>query len=306
MAAPSPAPRTPAPSSPEPRGFVSARQALQQIARACVQQIQEHEPRMRRSRSPEALHQIRVALRRWRTALSVYGPATGASHDRTRSTLKWLARELNEARDLDVFAIAFEPHREQDAATRALWTSLEALRTRAYAQAEEALQSDRLRKLLWRTAQIGRPAANDDDAPAAREVAAQALEHRWRKLRKRGRHIRHLDAEARHRLRIQAKKVRYGAELCGELFDQPGRQRRMAKALKGLQDSLGVLNDLAVGEAIALKLAREAADPEAAFAAGRLTEARAGREEKAVMKAARAAYRDYRGVGRFWAGALAD
>ena len=78
------------------------------------------------------------------------------------------------------------------------------------------------------------------------------------------------------------------------------------EALKGLQDSLGVLNDLAVGEAIALKLAREAADPEAAFAAGRLTEARACREEKAVMKAARAAYRDYRGVGRFWAGALAD
>jgi CHAD domain-containing protein len=285
---------------------VTARQALQQIARACVQQIQENEPRLQRSRSPEALHQIRVALRRWRTALAVFGAAARSSQERTCSTLKWLAGELNEARDLDVFASALEPHKDQDAGTRALWASLQGLRVTAYAQADEALRSDRLRKLLWRTAQIGRPAANDDDGRGARAVAAQALENRWRKLRKRGRCLRHLDPEARHRLRIQAKKVRYGAELCAELFGHPARQRRMTRALKAMQESLGMLNDLAVGEAIALKLARQAATPEAAFAAGRLTEARACREEKSVMRAARAAYLGFRDADRFWAGALAD
>ena len=232
MAATLPAPRTQVPSPPEPRGPLSARQALQQIARACVQQIQENEPKLRRSRSPEALHQIRVALRRWRTALAIFGPASGSGQGRTRSTLKWLAGELNEARDLDVYAAAFESRRREDQGAEALWTALEAARARAYARADEALQSDRLRRLLWRTAQIGRPAANDDDGPDARKLAAAALEHRWRRLAKRGRNIARLDPPTRHRLRIQAKKLRYGAELCGRMFGQPRRQRKIARALR--------------------------------------------------------------------------
>jgi CHAD domain-containing protein len=304
LAATLPAPRTQVPSPPEPRGPLSARQALQQIARACVQQIQENEPKLRRSRSPEALHQIRVALRRWRTALSIFGPASGPGQGRTKSTLKWLASELNEARDLDVFAAAFEPRRHEDGGAEALWTALEAARARAYDQADDALQSDRLRRLLWRTAQTARPAANDDEGPEARKLAAAALERRWRKLKKRGRNIPRLDPLARHGLRIQAKKVRYGAELCGQMFDHPRRQRKIARALKALQDSLGVLNDLAVGEKVALRLAREAGTPEAAFAAGRLTESRARREAASVLKQARGAYEDLREAGRFWAGAL--
>ncbi len=304
MAGTLPAPRTQVPPQPEPPDQASARQTLQQIARACVQQIQTLEPRLRRSRSPEALHQIRVALRRWRTALAVFGPECGSSQDRTKGTLKWLARELNEARDLDVFAEALEASKNEDAGARALWARLEALRAEAHERAGEALQSDRLRRLLWRTAQIGRPAANDDEAPPARKIAAAALEHRWRRLRKRGGKLSSLGPEARHRLRIQAKKVRYAAELCGGMFGHPKRQARMAKTLKRMQDSLGVLNDLVVGEAIALRLAREAGTPEAAFAAGRLTGARARGEAASVLKTAREAYADFREVGRFWEGAL--
>ena len=65
-----------------------------------------------------------------------------------------------------------------------------------------------------------------------------------------------------------------------------------------------MLNDLAVGEKVALKLAREAGTPEAAFAAGRLTGSRARREQALVLKEARRAYEDLREAGRFWAGAL--
>ncbi len=291
------------PSRTAPEGESTARQALQRIAHACAQEIQAHEPRLRRSRSPEALHQIRVALRRWRTALMVFGPASGASLDRTKASLRWLARELNDARDLDVFAEALEPHRTGEGAA-ALWARLEAARTEAYAKADEALQSDRLRRLLWRTAQAGRAA--EDRSGSARAVAAEALQRRWRKLRKRGRRLAHLGAEARHKLRIDAKKIRYAVELCGELYGHPRRQARMGRALKRMQDALGVLNDLAVGEAIALKLARESGKPEAAFAAGRLAAIRACREEVSVLKAARAAYGDFRAVEPFWAGPPGD
>ena len=281
----------------------TARQALQHVAHACAQEIQAHEPRLRRSRSPDALHRIRVALRRWRTALTVFGAASGVSQDRTKTTLKWLARELNDARDLDVFAEALEPHRVDSTGAEALWAALEAARNDAYAKADEALQCDRLRRLLWRTAQAGRP--GEDRSAPARTVAAEALQRRRRRLKKRGRKLARLSAEARHKLRIEAKKVRYAVELCGELFGHPRRQRRMRRALRQMQDGLGVLNDLTVGEAIALKLARAAGDPAAAFAAGRLAGTRARREPARVLNAARGAYEDFLAVDRFWADAPA-
>ena len=291
------------PQSPrsEPPAEPSAALALQRIARDCVQEIQAQEPRLRRSRSPEALHQIRVALRRWRTALGLFGPASGASLERTRATLKWLARELNDARDLDVFAEALEPGREAGPGAATLWATLEAARAQAYQRADEALQSDRLRRLLWRTAQDPRPRSGTC-AASARQVAAEALQRGWRKLGKRGRTLAAMDPQARHTLRIQAKKLRYATELSGRMFGHPRRQARMGKALKQLQDSLGVLNDLAVGEAIALRLARQTGSREAAFAAGRLAGSRGCQEEAKVLTAARAAYEDFRGAGRFWTG----
>jgi CHAD domain-containing protein len=286
---------------PEPASPLTARQAMQAIARACVLQIQAQEPRLRRSRSPEALHQIRVALRRWRTALTVFG--VGSSLTRTRATLKWLAGELNEARDLDVFAEAFQPHRTEGAGAEGLWSTLEQARNDAYARADEALQSDRLRRLLWRTAHTGGEARARPGEPEldARTAAAAALQARWRRLVKRGRKLKGMKAEDRHRLRILAKKVRYTTELCGELFGHPKRQARMAEALKRVQDSLGVLNDLEVGEVVALRLALKAGSPEAAFAAGVVTGTRAGEQEDKVLKTARRAYEDFAEVPRFWA-----
>ena len=230
----------------------------------------------------------------------VFGLASGASQDRTKASLRWLARELNDARDLDVFAEALEPHRTGSKGAATLWARLEAARTDAYAKADEALQSDRLRRLLWRTAQAGR--ASEDRSGSARAVAAEALQNRWCRLRKHGRKLAGMGAEARHRLRIEAKKVRYAVELCGELYGKPRRQARMGRALKQMQDALGVLNDLAVGESIALKLARQSGEPDVAFAAGHLAGTRACREEASVLKAARVAYEDFRAVEPFWAG----
>lgn len=293
------APRTQVASDPVAGNDLSARQALQLIALACAQQIQAHEPRLRRSRSPEALHQTRVALRRWRTALSVFGPAAGAGREKARATLKWLTGELNEARDLDVFAAAFAPSRTRDEGARALADALDTARADAYGRADEALQCDRVRRLLWRTAQAGGRGAGEGD-PMAREVVAAALERRRRKLKKRGRHLQRLACEDRHRLRIEAKKVRYAIELCGEMFGHLRRQARMGKALKRMQDALGSLNDLAVGEAVALKLAKRAATPDAAFAAGLVSGSRACREEADLLRAAAAAYDDFVEVERFW------
>ena len=74
---------------------------------------------------------------------------------------------------------------------------------------------------------------------------------RFRKIRKQGKKLARLDARSRHKLRIQAKKVRYASEFFADLFPGKKASRRRAKflsALERLQDCLGDLNDIAVHE----------------------------------------------------------
>src|SRR5690606_5245877 len=74
-----------------------------------------------------------------------------------------------------------------------------------------------------------------------------------------------LDEEARHALRKDAKRLRYGLGFTRSLFDQT-RVRRTLKRLSSLQDVLGEVNDLAVARAHFL--ARAHAEPLAWFAVG--------------------------------------
>jgi Uncharacterized conserved protein len=62
-----------------------------------------------------------------------------------------------------------------------------------------------------------------------------------------------LDARARHKLRIRAKKLRYMIEFFGDVF--PGhknvkRRKTALTSLKTLQDTLGSLNDIAARKAL--------------------------------------------------------
>jgi CHAD domain-containing protein len=114
---------------------------------------------------------------------------------------------------------------------------------------------------------------------------AEQLTRRFRKIRKQGKKLARLDARGRHKLRIQAKKVRYASEFFADLFPDKQASRRRAKflsALERVQDFLGDLNDIAVHEdritAIANRRgqsSRRRGSSKRAFAAGLLT----GRED---------------------------
>jgi CHAD domain-containing protein len=82
-------------------------------------------------------------------------------------------------------------------------------------------------------------------------TAREGLDRLRRQIKKRGKNLARLDPERRHKLRIRAKRLRYGLEffsgLYGSYRDQ-ARLQAMLTSLKGLQDSLGVLNDLQVAQ----------------------------------------------------------
>src|SRR3974377_2506317 len=82
-------------------------------------------------------------------------------------------------------------------------------------------------------------------------VAADQLRRRWKKSLKSGKHLDALDPQHRHKLRIQAKKLRYAAEFFGPAFPHKKSMRRrkdFIESLQQLQDALGELNDIAVNE----------------------------------------------------------
>jgi triphosphatase len=79
-------------------------EAFQEIARACLVQVTANDELLRRIRRPEAIHQLRIGLRRLRTATSIFKIMVADDERETIETeLKWLTGELDPARDIDVF-----------------------------------------------------------------------------------------------------------------------------------------------------------------------------------------------------------
>jgi triphosphatase len=184
----------------------------------------------------------------------------------------------------------------------------------ALARAQSAMKSGRFRALTFEIAawlETGEWTKPRDDLVRDRgdipiEVsAAEQLDRRWKKIRKRGKTLARLDAKSRHKVRIQAKKVRYAAEFFADLF--PGkrasrRRKKFLQALERLQDGLGDLNDIAVHKEVisSMGVRRRGSSRKRVFATGLLT----GREDARldnVMAVTTDAYAELVKVKPFWA-----
>ena len=83
----------------------STEQALALILRHCLDHLIDNEACTRLSDHPEGVHQMRVAMRRMRSALRMFRALLPADHyARMTEEVRWVTLGLAEARDLDVFA----------------------------------------------------------------------------------------------------------------------------------------------------------------------------------------------------------
>ena len=271
--------------------------AFRRIAMACLAQVSANAELLRVVRRPEAVHQMRVGLRRLRAAVGVFKPLLAeAERERIETELKWLAHEADAARDLDVFIRdVFHPTAltapSSDLAP--LGRHLLTTRGQAYDRVLAAIASPRYALLMLETTAWTETAALPDEPVAP--FASEALGRLHHQVEKRAPD---LDAEARHHLRIRAKRLRYAAEFFADLFPARRRRARYLKALERLQDTLGALNDLAVARD---RIPGEAAldDPEIAFAAGRVI-GRRERDEAALLAAALKACGRFHNARPFW------
>ena len=292
-----------------------AGEAFRAIALSCIRQIVANEPAMCAGKA-EALHQMRIGLRRLRGAIALFAGIVGDDKLKTlKAELKWITRELGPARELDVFAAGvLAPLREaQSEAARlaAAHATFEEKRAAAYGKAAAAIQSDRFRAAIldaveWIETGAWTEAA-EHEAARAQDVAQHAavkLAKLRRKIKRKGAELRQLSVAQRHRLRITAKRLRYATEFFAATFPGEGRAKHRTdslSALKDLQDALGGLNDLATHHALISGHAEEGA----LYGEGRISIAHlapAQVEEEALMRKAEQAYARFAGSKAFWNG----
>jgi triphosphatase len=261
------------------------------VAQACLRHYRLNEIVLLARRDADALHQARIALRRLRSALSLFRTTVrGKDYQEVRDGLSWLSGQLGDARNLDVLLAGADLDAEDPAHGR-----LTKARTKAYDRVEAALRSERVRALMLRLALWIEAGAWRFRERASRDVAglaAHQLERQWRRVRRHGAKLGGAGADDRHRLRLDVKKLRYAAEfLAGLSAKKPKRARRdrFIAALRDLQERLGDLNDAEAAAAMTAKLA-----PGLRGSAGRIRrEAEAGdavaAAEEALERAAGAA-----------------
>jgi CHAD domain-containing protein len=240
-------------------------------------------------RDIEGLHQLRVGIRRIRTAFAVLRPLLPRRRrSRFRDGMRMLGDATGEAREWDVLldelirpALADAPRRRGLAA---LARAAERRRSRAYAHLRRTLAAPEHTDLMLRfMAWLEEPWAETAKPRLRRELARMMALHAGPILRAEDHRLHRLgdgldpaDAERLHRVRLAAKRVRYTTESLVSLVPERAAAAYL-EVLKDVQEHFGASNDAAfaydrlVGLRVpgAAKLARElvARGPSARMAA---------------------------------------
>lgn len=245
-----------------------------------LRRVQAHDPGTRDGSDPEDLHDMRVATRRLRAALRVFGEGLPPEFSsRLARDLRWLGGRLGEVRDLDVQA-----GRLGDGPSPRLAAWIGALRDESRGRLLSALGSRRYLRLLRDLDRFSQGHAPEGTAPPARREragprVAASLGRAHRRLLRAGRDAKREATESRlHEMRIRAKRLRYGVEFLEGAGGASARE--VLRRLVDLQDLLGEHQDAVVS----LSLLRR-------YRAGRARDRAATRIEDAQREAAATARR---------------
>lgn len=219
----------------------------------------------------EAVHQMRVGLRRLRAFRSVFRRVVGAAFSTELEELQRLFAALAEVRECDVFLESTFPlirtPRLQPSDRAAFEVTARLHRASAVGTLRRTFDGPDLARVVsslalrlqgdgWRNHE---PLADLLAHIAAPLFAVRRIRTLHRRLL-RARPERRDDLAGWHRARVRGKKVRYALEplqsVCG---DRGKRLGSYARSLERLQESLGLLNDLRMAADVVARLVPEGA-----------------------------------------------
>ncbi len=212
--------------------------AFRIVARRCLKDLTAHHAATCQG-DADALHHMRIAITRLRTAMSFFSPmVAGPQQTRIRDELKWLNTHLGVVRDLDV---AIERLREINQQSRQAddrsWKRERAVSQRHLAR---VLRSTRYQQLVKSTVawvekgawsrKTGVQAAQQRACPVA-DYSTRQLARWQKKLLKKSRKLRELGIKKRHRMRLLNKKLNYASDTIADLIsgDEIRKQQATVK-----------------------------------------------------------------------------
>jgi inorganic triphosphatase YgiF len=261
---------------------MSVAQGFSTVAAGCLKHFRMNEPLLIAERDAEALHQLRVAVRRLRSALWLFRPALRDTKQvEFQDQLRRFTRELGAARNIDVILATLplnDPARSH----------LEDDRNRTYTKIIRKLDSRGFRLFifdLFAWMQSGKWRANKKASDPLMPFAIRRLDRLWTSIERRAEHLGRLSDQERHKLRIDTKKMRYAVEFLAEPFRSLADDRsKFVRAAEAIQDRLGELNDLATRQ-------------ELLFA---WNQPSAGKTRSRHLRAAKRQFGKLRDIGPFW------
>lgn len=248
-------------------------EALAKVVRAASIQVTGNLAPVLEAGDPEGIHQLRVSLRRLRSALLFLKPHLGSRAAALNREARRALKRLGPARDLDVFMLeTLPPVIEANPRVAALFRLREAAESRreaAHASARKLILGRRFNRFVvdLLAAAHGGGLVVEDGGASLVDTARDRLVARYRSLMKAGSGFDRLTEPERHRVRIALKKLRYACDYSRTLFPGPAADTYLRR-LSALQDDLGRLNDASVAREISQELA--AADPSTVEGASRV------------------------------------
>ena len=234
-------------------------EAAAAMMRSAFAQVLANHAALVHTAHPEAVHQMRVGLRRLRSTLSAFGPALDVSGAAGMlAATKSLFARLGDVRDADVFSAETAASLPKDLLDGELGSVLAEevarFRQRTFGDVIDYLAGPEFARLTvrWHGWIEGGEWLRDErpvDRLLARrpvgEFAATRLANMHRRLIKRGRRALKGDIDDWHRARIAAKQARYAGGPLLLVLDEGGTDAgRYSKRLAKLQDDLGKFNDM--------------------------------------------------------------
>jgi CHAD domain-containing protein len=220
---------------------------------------------------PEYVHQMRVGLRRFRSACKLFSSWLRLP-PHIESELEWIGGMLGSLRDLDVLTLSTLPDVRRHMGDE---NDLQSLLARAGAAAAEhraalrrALHSPRFGQwmvalLEWIDMQRWHEGLDEKEGKRLQRpldrFAREAVERGHGRIEKRGRKIDPKDNARVHRLRIACKRQRYAVEFFHD-FERNKFARSYLKRTTGLQDLIGARVDLAVARRLVCEMRDDVPD----------------------------------------------
>ena len=269
---------------------------LQAVVNNCLVQILPNASAIAEG-SPDGnlVHQLRVGIRRLRTALKHFKFAQDYIDPNWLMVLKQTFSLLGEYRDKEILQIKTQPLLESVGAPHVEWS------TAVDIMPIDAVRANDFQILLLELigfTHLPVPADN----PKAKATVAKKLEKLFTAIAVASDKFASLDTESQHGVRKDLKSLRYVSEFAAPLFASQTNGKKGKKAaelnaflqyLEPAQDVLGEYNDNVVGHANYLEKAKT--DPNALFAVGWFS----GREQASAEQCA-VSLKTVKNAPKFW------